>query len=45
MNINGTMLFLFLMSPPVSGGPHKPQIMTASKSKYEKFGLKIEIPH
>ena len=41
MNINGTMLFLFFLSPRVSGGPQKPQTMTASKSKYEKFGPKI----
>ena len=44
MNINGTTLFLFFLSPRVSGGPQKPQTMalTASKSKYEKFGQKIK---
>ena len=45
MNINGTMLFLFFLSPRVSGGPQKPQTMTASKSKYEKLGPKILNPH
>ena len=45
MNINGTALFLFFLSPRVSGGPQKPQTMSASKSKYEKFGPKIQIPH
>ena len=36
MNINGTMLFLFYLSPGVSAGPQKPQTSTASKTKYEK---------
>ena len=30
-----------LMEQRVSGGPQKPQTMTASKSKYEKLGPKI----
>ena len=29
MNINGTTLFLFFLSPRVSPGPQKPQILTA----------------
>ena len=33
--------FYFFLSPRVSGGPQKPQTLTASKSKYEKFGPKI----
>ena len=33
--------FYFFLSPRVSGGPQKPQTLTASKSKYEKFGQKI----
>jgi hypothetical protein len=37
MNINGTTLFLFSLSPWVSAGPQKP----VSKAKYEKFGPKI----
>ena len=41
MNINGTTLFLFFLSPRVSAGPQKPQTLTASKTKYEKFGSKI----
>jgi hypothetical protein len=45
MNINGTTLFLFFLSPQVSAGPQKPQTLTASKCKYEKFGPKILIPH
>ena len=31
------IVFIFL-SPRVSAGPQKPQTLTASKSKYEKFG-------
>jgi hypothetical protein len=42
MNINGTRLFLFFLSPWVSAGPQKPQTLTASKTKYEKFGPKIQ---
>ena len=41
MNINGKMLFLIFLSPRVSEGPQKPQTLTASKTKYEKFGPKI----
>ena len=41
ININGTMLFLFSLSPWVSAGPQKPQTFTASKTKYEEFGPKI----
>jgi hypothetical protein len=41
MNINGTTLFLFLLSLRVSAGPQKPQTLTASKTKYEKFGPKF----
>ena len=37
--------FSFFLSPRVSGGPQKPETLTASKSKYEKFGPKIQIPH
>ena len=33
--------FYFFLSPRVSGGPQKPQTLTASKIKYEKFGPKI----
>jgi hypothetical protein len=33
------------LSPRVSVRPQKPQKLTASKSKYEKFGPKIQIPH
>ena len=45
MNINGTTLFLFFLSPLVSAGPQKPQTLTASKTKNEKFGSKFFIPH
>ena len=38
---DGTRLFLFSLSPWVSAGPQKPQTLTASKTKYEKFGSKI----
>ena len=34
------VVFIFL-SPRVSEGPQKPQTLTASKTKYEKFGPKI----
>jgi hypothetical protein len=34
MNIDGTTLFLFFLSPRFSAGPKKPQTLTASKSKY-----------
>ena len=33
--------FYFFLSPRVSAGPQKPQTLTASKTKYEKFGSKI----
>ena len=42
MNIDGMTLILFFSSPPFSAGPQKPQTLTASKIKYEKFGPKIE---
>ena len=45
MNINETTLFLFFLAPRVSAGPQKPQTLTASETKYEKFGSKIQIPH
>ena len=45
MNINGITLVLSYFSPQVSAGPQKPQTLTASKIKYEKFGPKILIPH
>jgi hypothetical protein len=45
MNINGTTLFLFSLFPWISAGPQKPQTLTASKTKYEKFGPKISISH
>ena len=38
MNINGTTLFLFSLSPQVSAGPQKPHALTASKTMYEKLG-------
>ena len=41
ISFHGTTLFLFFLSPQVSGGPQKPQTLIASKSKYEKFGPKI----
>jgi hypothetical protein len=41
MNINGTTLFLFILSPTVSAGHQKHQTLTGSKTKYEKFGPKI----
>ena len=34
------VVFIFL-SPRVSEGPQKPQTLTASKTKHEKFGSKI----
>ena len=37
--------FYFFLSPRVSAGPQKPQTLTASKPKYEKFGPKIQTPH
>ena len=45
MNIDGTTLILIFWFPKLSAGPEKSQTLTASKSKYEKFGLKIQIPH
>ena len=35
------VVFIFFLSPRVSGGPQKLQTLTASKTKYEKFGPKI----
>ena len=34
--------FYFFLSPRVSGGPQKPQTLTASKTKYEKLGPKFK---
>ena len=45
MNIDGTTLVLFFLSPPLVAGPQKPQKLTTSKIKYEHFGPKILIPH
>ena len=39
----GQRCFHFFLSPRVSAWPQKPQTLTASKTKYEKFGSKIEI--
>ena len=41
----GTTLFSSKSFPLISAGPQKPQKLTASKIKYEKFGPKILIPH
>jgi hypothetical protein len=41
MNIDGTTLILSFWLPRLSAGPQKPQKLTASKTKYEKFGPKI----
>ena len=41
----GPTLFLFSLSSRVSAGPQKPQSLTASKTKYENYGPKIQIPH
>jgi hypothetical protein len=35
------LFFYFFLSPRVSAGPQKLQTLTASKTKYEKFGPKI----
>ena len=43
MNIDGTMLILFFLSPRLVAGPQKPQTLTVSKPKYENFGQKIQI--
>ena len=43
MKIDGTTLFF--LSPQLVAGPQKPQILTASKPKYENFGPKIQMPH
>ena len=40
MNIDGMTLILIFLFPRLSAGPHKPQTLTASKTKYEKFGPK-----
>ena len=45
MNIDGTTLILFFSSPQFSEGPQKPQTLTPSKIKYEKFWPKIYIPN
>ena len=41
MNIDGTTLILFVLSPQFSAGPRKPKTSTASKTKYENFCPKI----
>ena len=41
MNIDGTTLILFTLSPPFNARPQKPQALTASKIKYENFCSKI----
>ena len=38
LKINGTTLFSSKSFPLISAGPQKPQKLTASKIKYEKFG-------
>ena len=43
LKINGTTLFSSKSFPLISAGPQKPQKLTASKIKYEKFGSKILI--
>ena len=45
MNIDGTTLFLFFLSPQFCTGPQNPQTLTVSKSKSENFGPKIKMPH
>ena len=45
LNVDGTTLILIFWFPQLSTGPQKPQTLTASKTKYEKFGPKIQIPH
>ena len=43
LKIDGTTLFSSKSFPLISAGPQKPQKLTASKIKYEKFGPKILI--
>ena len=43
MNIDGTTLVLFFLSPPLVAGPQKPQKLTTSKIKYKHFGPNILI--
>jgi hypothetical protein len=43
-NQQSTFVFFSKSFPFISAGPQKPQILTASKIKYEKFGPKILIP-
>jgi hypothetical protein len=45
LKINGTALISSKSFPLISAGPQKPQKLTASKIKFEKFGSKILIPH
>ena len=45
MNIDGTSLKTFFWFQQLSAGTQKSQTLTASKTKYEKFGPKILIPH
>ena len=44
LKINGTTFFSLKLFPLIASGPQKPQKLTASKIKYEKFGPKILIP-
>jgi len=41
MNIDGTRVILSFWFLPISARPQKPQKLTASKTKYEKFGPKL----
>jgi hypothetical protein len=43
---NQQSIFVFFSKsfPFISAGPQKPQILTASKIKYEKLGPKILVP-
>ena len=45
MNLDGTILVLSFLSPPLVAGPQKPQKLTTSKIKYKYFGPKILILH
>ena len=45
MNIDAMTLILFFLSPWLVEGPQKPQTLTASKTKYEKFGSNIWIKY
>ena len=41
MSIDGTTLIFIFWFPQLSAGPQKPQTLTASKTKYEKFRPKF----